>query len=180
MILADWIFLGALAITALIGAFLGFGKVLKIFTSGIFGIIISVVICYLFGGIILSWPFVQDLLAKLASFWEDVEFLNAIHLEIIISYIVLFLLVTIVRIIIVKILKGVFEIKFIVFKILNKFFGMVAFAGLMLLLMLFAFQIIGWIGGSTAATVENAFSGGKILIWLYENNPLMSLPNYVK
>ena len=47
MILADWIAIAVVAAFILIGALVGFGKGLKFFTGGIFGIIISILVCYL-------------------------------------------------------------------------------------------------------------------------------------
>ena len=67
MIVADFIFIGVAAVVAFLGWLIGFGKTLKFFTSGIFGILISVFVCYCLGGIIMNIGFVSDLLAKLAA-----------------------------------------------------------------------------------------------------------------
>ena len=80
----DWIFLAVLVGLVALGAMLGFGKVLKFITGGIVGILISFILCYCFGGLILELPFVHNMLADLAAHWAGVDWLNAIHLEIII------------------------------------------------------------------------------------------------
>ena len=49
MIVADWVFLGIILGGLSLGALLGFGRVFKFFTTGIFGIIISIVVCFLIG-----------------------------------------------------------------------------------------------------------------------------------
>ena len=67
MLMVDWIALGIIVVFAAIGALIGFGRGLKFLTGGIFGIIISVVLCYIFGSMILGVPFVNDLLTKLAE-----------------------------------------------------------------------------------------------------------------
>lgn len=183
MILCDWIALAVLVVAALIGALLGFGKCLKLFSSGIFGIIISIFLCYVFGGLILGLPFVQNLLTKFAALWNTKEgfffdLLTKIRMEIIVYYVALFIVAQILRIILVKILKHVFEIKFIVIKIINKIGGAVLFAGMILLLGLFVFQIIYWVqgleGGLATYLESSNFVGA-----LYRNNPLAALVNYV-
>ena len=65
MLLADWIMLGVIAVVIVLGLVAGFSGGLKFFTSGIFGVIISLAVTYFLLGIVNSWQFVQDLLAKL-------------------------------------------------------------------------------------------------------------------
>lgn len=183
---ADWIALALIAGFALIGAVAGFGKGLKLFTGGIFGIVISAFICYCVGGFILELQFVKDLLTKLAGYWTDkdnffLDFLTKIHLEIIIYYIVLFLVVQIVRKLLVMVLKNAVEIKFLPMQILNKVLGVALFVGMMVLLTLVVFQIIYWVGGSTADSVRAAFDGSALKLGeLFENNPLNSIVEQVK
>ena len=71
MILADWIAIAVVAAFILIGALVGFGKGLKFFTGGIFGIIISILVCYLVGGLVLEIPFVHDILEKFIQALTD-------------------------------------------------------------------------------------------------------------
>lgn len=181
LILADWIAIGAVAGLALLGMLLGFGKGLKFFTSGIFGIIISVFICYCLGGFILTIPFVGDLLAKFAALWRGKEnfffnILTKIRLEIIVYYIVLFIVVQLARIIIVRLIKRVFEIKFILIKIINKVFGAVLFVGMGILIALLVLQIIHWVGGETAVSLLQKLDGSVFkLDKLFLNNPLNSI-----
>lgn len=177
MITADWIALAVLLGVALLGALIGFGRGLKFFTSGIFGIVFSVFLCYILGGLIYGIPFVQDLLNKFASLWANVHFLTVIHLEIIVYYILLFVVFQILRIIIVKILKGVFESKFILIKIINKVLGAVLLAGILVLLTLLVFQLISWVGGDTAVQFDLMLSESGFLGGLYRNNPLWALVN---
>ena len=177
MITADWIALAVIAGVAVIGALIGFGKGLKFFTSGIFGIVFSVFLCYILGGLIYGIPFVQDLLNKFASLWENVHFLTVIHLEIIVYYILLFIVFQILRIIIVKILKGVFEAKFIVIRIINKVLGAVLLVGILVLLTLLVFQLVSWVGGDTAIQLDEMLSESGFLGGLYRNNPLWALVN---
>lgn len=184
MVLADWIAIAVILGLAALGALLGFGKGLKFFTSGILGLIISVFLCYCFGGLILKINFVQELLAKFAALWNTKEgffynLLTKIHVELIVYYIVLFLIAQLFRIVIVRILKRIVEIKFIVFKIINKVLGAVLFVGMGILLTLVIFQIFYWVQGE-AGSLFSYLEKSKFLGGLYRNNPLASLVDYVK
>ncbi|MCD8308049.1 MAG: hypothetical protein LUD51_07490 [Clostridia bacterium] len=170
---ADWIALAFLVVFAAIGAIAGCGRVLKFFTSGIFGIIISVFACYCLGGLILGIPFIGDLLDKFASLWAGTAFLETIHLEVIVYYIVLFIIVTLIRILIVRILKNILEIKFLPVKIINRVVGAVLLAGIMTVIALFVFQIIYWVYGADGnPELVEALSGAFNLDQLYLNNPM--------
>lgn len=179
--IGDWIFLAVLLVLVVLGALLGFGKVLKFVTGGIVGIIISIVLCYCFGGVILQLGFVSQMLTDLASHWADIDWLSAIHLEIIIYYVVLFILFTLIRIIIVRILKGVAETDVLVMRIINKLLGAVLMVAFGFLLMGLVFQIIAFIGGDTATNFSNtlATSANAIVRPLYDLNPMRSLMAFI-
>ena len=180
MLTADYIVLGLLLVFVLIGALVGFGKGLKFFTSGIFGIIISVFVCYLIFGLVLSWSVVSDLLARFNGWLREQgsvgTFFADIYIDRVVLAVVLFLIVQIVRMIIVKILKSIFEIDNIFVKVINKVVGAVFFAAVFVALLLFAFQIVSWIGGDTAANFLGYFDGSALLLdKLYLNNPLNAI-----
>lgn len=178
MILADWITLGIAVLVAVLGLVVGFGRGLKFFTGGIFGIIISIVVCYFFAGIVLDWQFVQDLLAKFVTVLTDANngfcnFLLDIQIPKVIVFVIMFIVVQILRIIIVAIIKNVVEIDNIVFKVINKLLGMALMLAVAFMVALIVFQIISWVGGVTAEQVADAFAGSLLrLDWLFENNPL--------
>lgn len=181
MLIADWIALGTVVLSFIFGLAFGFGKGLKFFTKGIFGIIISIFICYCLGGLILQLGFVQELLNKFVQALEGkggfCDFLLKIHIEIVVYYILLFIVVQIVRIIIVAIIKNVVEIDNIVFRLVNKILGMALFFGVFVLLALFIFQLVNWVGGQSAQDMAEWLTGSVFkLDKLFENNPLNSLP----
>lgn len=186
MILADWIALGLVVVFAILGMLFGFGKGLKFFTSGIFGFIISIVVCYALGGIILNFGFVQDLLTSFRNVLVEngngfCKFLLNIHIDIVVYYVALFITVTIIRLIIVKIIKSIVEINNIVLIILNKTFGVILFVGVLFMIALFVFQIITLIGGNTEANFLLKLSGSKLkLDWLFENNPFMAIIKFIR
>lgn len=174
----DWIFLGALLLVMGLGAMLGFGKVMASFVlNKIVRIIVAVFVCYTFGGVILGIPFVHQLLADLASHWSHIPILTKMHPEIIIYYIVLFVITLIAVFILARVLKGFSESKFLPIKILNKVGGAILLGALALVLLLFVFQIIGWIGGQSEEKFRTLLeiSANAIVRPLYEHNPMLRL-----
>ena len=182
MLMVDWIALGIIVVFAAIGALIGFGRGLKFLTGGIFGIIISVVLCYIFGSMILGVPFVNDLLTKLA------ESIGGWSLVVtVIYYVVLFILFTLIRILIVKIIRKVAEADVLIMKIINKVFGAILMAAFGVLLGMLALQIIYWVqanpdslGDIYVNWMMNAETGdpSAIVGALYVNNPLSALADY--
>ncbi len=182
MLMVDWIALGIIVVFAAIGALIGFGRGLKFLTGGIFGIIISVVLCYIFGSMILGVPFVNDLLTKLAESiggWSIVVT--------VIYYVVLFILFTLIRILIVKIIRKVAEADVLIMKIINKVFGAILMAAFGVLLGMLALQIIYWVQTNPDSLEDicvnwmmNAETGdpSAIVGALYVNNPLSALADY--
>ncbi len=178
MILADWIVLGAAVLFAAIGLFVGFGGTLKFFTGGIFGVIISIVVCYFLYGIVIGWEFVQALMDKLVSVLAEADntfcdILIRIKIEHIVLCLAMFVIVQVARVIVVLVIKNIAEIKNPVIKVLNKALGLVFMTALVFALLLIVFQIVAWIGGGTADNFMEALSGsGLKLDWLFLNNPM--------
>lgn len=171
----DWIFVGALLIVAILGAMFGFGKVLSLFVlNKLVRIIISIFVCYTFGGMILSIPFVNQMLADLAVNWAHINILTKIHFEIILYYIVLFIITMLIVLILSRVIRSISEVQFLPIKILNKACGAILFCAFALLLMLFVFHIISWIGGETAKSLLVALQtdANALVRPLYENNPM--------
>ncbi len=133
MVFADWMAIVIVLGCITLGVFVGFGSGLKFFTGGIFGFIISIVVCGLFGTVFLDVGFIGDLLKKLSDCWAGNEFLTNMHLEVIIYYIILFVIVQILRVILVLIITKFLEADNL--------------------------KIIGWVGGETAANLHDALKG---------------------
>jgi hypothetical protein len=186
MVLADWIVIGILLLCLVIGAIAGFGKVLKFFTSGVFGIIISIVVCYFIYGLVYNLQITQDLLTKFIQVLTDADntfcnILIKIHIEIVVLVIIMFALVQIVRILIVHLLQRFFEIDKPVFKVINKLFGAVLLFAIAIMLGLIVFQIISWIGGTTASDFALSLNGSLLrLDEVFANNPLVKMINLIK
>lgn len=181
MILADWIAIGLIAFFCLLGILCGFGRGLAFFTKGIFGIFIAVFVCYTFGGFIYNLGFVQSMLNGIVTAMENsgggfAQFLVNIHIELVIYYVALFIIVLILRLIIVLIIRNVAEMNNVFMKIINKTLGMVFFVAVLVLLTLIVFQIIAAIGGDTSANFLEKLQGSVLkLDVIYENNPLLNI-----
>jgi len=181
--MVDWIALAVLVVFAAIGALVGFGRGLKFLTGGIFGIIISVVLCYIFGSMLLGIPFINDLLNKLA------DAIGGWSIAItVIYYVILFVIFTLIRILIVKLIRKVAEADVLVMKIINRILGAVLLAGFGILLGLLALQIIYWVQAEPPLDYGNIFyewmwdaetlKPSAIVGEIYVNNPLAALADY--
>lgn len=128
-------------ISLALGYILGFGRTLKFITGGIVGVIVSIIVCVTFGGIIANASFVAELIAKGNEFFgSKAAFLAKINLATIIYYIVLFLIVQILRVIVVKSISRVFTPKdkeatgYAARNVINRTLGLLLFGAAFVLL----------------------------------------------
>ena len=174
----DWIAIGVVLVSVLFGLLLGFGKLLKFFTGGIIGVLISIVVTYFCFGVVSSWTFVRDLMAKLLEAMQNannsiVDFLIKIGIEKIILAVAIFIIVQILRAIIVRIIKSIVEIDSPVAKTINRLFGLIFMLAVACMVWLLVFHVIQLIGGETAANVRVDIEGSVFkLDWVFDNNPL--------
>lgn len=185
MIVADWVVIGLTALFTICGMLFGFGKGLKIFTGGIFGIIISVVVCYALGGLIYHIGFVQKALDGVRNAIAKngngfCKFLLKIQIDIIIYYVALFIVVSILRIILVRIIKSIVEIDNMFVIVLNKTLGVIFFVGVLFFALLFVFWIIALIKGANVADFPSLTESKIKLDWLYEHNPFTTIVKVIK
>ena len=167
MVFIDWVVIALIIVFCIFGMLFGFGKGLKFFSGGIIGIIISLFICYALGGLIYNFGFVQDMLNSFRGVLDAkgngfCRFLLLIQIDIIVYYVALFIVVTVARIIIVRIIASIAEIENIVLIIINKAFGVILFVVVFFILLLLVFWVISLIGGGTAASFTQTVSGSKI------------------
>lgn len=177
MILADYIAIGLVAVFGAIGAIIGFGKGLKVFSKGIVGVCISAVVTYFLLGVVMDFGFVQTLLGRFVEYLNSTgnavaKFFVIIRIDVIALAVVLFAIVQIIRILIVKLIEKIAESDNVAVKVINRIggalFAVVVMAGLALI----AMQIVKWanVGG------EEFFEGSFFkLDVVFANNPLNSL-----
>ena len=186
MCTADWIAIAVVIVCIMLGALIGFGKLLAFFTNKIFGKITALFICYTFGGMFMSIGFVQDFLAWIASLWSGSDnffcvFLTKIHPEVVVYYILLFIAVFWILKLLALLAKNILEIKVMPLKIINKVGGALLLTATGALIWLLVFQVIFWVGGETAANLLSNLHGSLFgLDKLFLNNPLLGLVNVVK
>lgn len=182
----DWVIIALILVFCILGMLFGFGKGLKFFAGGIIGIIISIFICYMLGGAIYNIGFVSRALDSFRNSLASknnafCNILNKIHIDIIVYYVALFIVVTIIRIILVRLIKRFFEIENVVLIVINKFFGVILFVGVFFVMLLMVFFVISLIGGGTASSFYAKVSQSKIgLDLLYENNPFLTIIYVIK
>lgn len=153
-----------------LGLAVGFGRTLKFFTRGIFGFIISVFVCATFGGMIQGIPAVQNWLTSLNQSMGG--FLQTIHMETIVFYVVFFLVVQVVRILAVKLIAGLFSADILPVRIVNRLLGMVLMVAAVFLLLLLVFAVFRVL--QDTSFVQNILDSlnGTFLGKIYENNPV--------
>jgi hypothetical protein len=160
----DYITLVLLVLFAVVGLITGFGSGLKFFTSGVFGIIIAIVVCIALVPSICGLPFVVNLFAGMNENLSNVGDFGDI-LVVVVDYaivgVILFIVVQLLRILIVNIIAHIVEVDNIIFKILNKTLGVVFYVAVLFLLILLIFSIISLIGGNTATNVATWLKGGE-------------------
>ncbi len=176
MITADVVVLIISVVSVALGGLLGFGKGLKVFTKGIFGTIISVVVCYFIYGIVLDWAFVGKLLDKFHNYLvaKDnlfCDILVKIRIDMVVFFVALFVVVTLVRVFLVNLVCELMCSDNKAVKIANKLLGIVLFLIMAFAIMLIAFQILTISDGFGAKLDGSVFGLDK----LYRNNPLMSI-----
>lgn len=181
MTTVDFVFIACIAFFAFLGLGLGFGKQLSFLTKGIFGFLISIFVCYLLFGFVYNIPFVQTLMEKFreslaASDKTVVKILLKIRIDIVVYAVALFAVVTVVRIIVVAIIKNVLEADTVVMKIINKTAGLLLSLVIFAALWLIVFQILFLTKGGADGTFAQKMQGSFFkLDYLYTHNPLTAI-----
>lgn len=165
MIVADWVFLGIIFGGLLLGALFGFGGIFKFFTTGVFGVILSIVVCFLIGAAFYG-P-CEPLLDKLSDAIVANEnwfcqFLGKIHIQTVVYYVIMFVIVWVLRLIIVHLVKVVTKSENKAVKVINRFTGAILLLAIFLLIGFLVFRLIGWVGGQTSIDFYNYLSTGKL------------------
>ena len=158
---------------AVLGLCLGFGRTLRFFAKGLFGVVISVFVCATFGGMIAGISAVAEWISGLnARLGEAWGFLETIRFATVVYYILLFLAVQIVRIIVVKCVVRIFSSQALPVRILNRALGAALAVAAVLLLLLLVFALFRVF--EDTAFVQDILSQmeGSFLASLYANNPV--------
>ena len=176
------IIIAGFAISLLLGFLLGFGKTLSFLTKGIVGIILSIFFCITFGGMIAKIGFVSNLIAKgNAYFGEKAQILAKLNVATWIYYVILFFVAQIIRIIIVKIIKSIFEPKDKkspiggVRNIINRVLGLLLFGAFFVLVVYLVMAVLALLTDVQGVSDMLATLQAKkfsFFLKMYEHNPI--------
>lgn len=185
MITADVVVIIAFILCLVLGSVLGFGRVLRIFSDGIFGMIISVVLCYFLFGVVLSWGFVQDLLLKFTDTLAEkdswiLNILIRIRIDLVVFAIVLFGVVQLARKLVVHVVAEIFSGHNKVVSVLNRVLGIVFLTAFVIVFTLIAFQIVAWVSGTEGAFYQSLSGSVFKLDSLFVDNPLNAVFEHIK
>lgn len=186
MVLADGIILGLAVLFLALGVITGFGKGLEIISKGIFGKIFSLVMCYFFIGLVIKIPAISGLMESFVTMLQEngewwANILLTIRVDIIAVVIIMLVVITFLRILVVQLVKNIFESDNIVMEILNKTLGAILFLILFCALALIVFQIIYWVGGETATNFANGLDGSFMgLDAVFYGNPINALVDTIR
>lgn len=180
MVTWDYIVLIAFVASLFIGSAFGFGKVLGWVTGGIAGKIIAVVVCYFIYGVVLDFPFVRELMAKLVTTLQEdgsliCKILLAIRIDMIAFFAVLFVAVLSLRKIIVKVIDRAMRSDIKVISVTNRVLGVVLLTVFAMIVLLVIFQLIAWVSGTDGAFYEGLQGSAFGLDSVFVNNPLNSI-----
>ena len=180
MLTADMVVLIVFGACLLFGALFGFSRGLRWFTSGAFGIIISIIITYFLIGIVLDWGFVKALMEKLvdalsaSDSWICSILLN-LRADLIVVTAILFTAVQILRMIVVSVIARIMESDNKIMRVLNSILGVAFFILFAIVMLLVVFQIIAWINGTDGTFYQGLVGSTFGLDKIFLENPLNSI-----
>ena len=157
-----------------VGGFkIGMGGVLKLCSSGIFGLVITVFLAFMFGGLIRGIPQVHQLMTDIEKALGDkFEFLKSFRLELIIFYVIFFLAFLIARIALISFFKAQDNSGIWLLSTTSKLLGaalcVIFFVGLVLVF----FAVIKYFENKKFAVDLVKSLGDSALRWLYLHNPI--------
>lgn len=177
----DFICIALLLIVAFIGYKAGFSRVLIFVSNGVIGKIATFIVFYFTFGLVLALPFVQDFLALIVDKVNQVN--NSIlsflvinlKLDVVLFGIIFWLLITLARKFLVRLISKFFAIQTGAIIVVNKILGVIFAILWFLVIALILMQILAWttgVEGSVYQYLENSFLG---LGWLFKNNPINSM-----
>ena len=173
MNIIDIVTIGVAVVAALVGFIGGFGRGLKIFTKGVFGVIISVFVTAAFAGLFLKIDrvsvWIADITRLAAEKWA---FFGTINIGLIAYYVVFFLIVQLIRILVVKVICGIFEADNKVMKAINRVLGLIFVPAVVLTLVLLVFAAFKIVDETQFVQDVTAKLDGTFLGVLYANNPI--------
>lgn len=171
------IILGVLLLAILLGVLLGFGKTLTFATGGIVGKIIATYFCYVLYSVVLNLPFVQNFISIFVEYLSSQDnffftILLFLRVELWLFGVLLFVAVQLIRMLIVRVIRGVFEIDTPVMKVINKVGGAIFMLAIVVSVLLVIGQILAWTTGVDGPVYQYLEGSFLQLDYVFANNPL--------
>ena len=175
--MCDLIVLGLLLLAVLLGFLLGFGKTLTFATGGFVGKIIATYFCYVLYSVVLSLPVIQGFIAIFVEYLANQNnifftILLYLRVELWLFGVVLFIAIQLIRMLIVRIIRGVFEIDVPVIKFINRVGGAIFMLAIVVSLLLVVGQILAWTTGVDGPIYQYLEGSFIKLDYVFRNNPL--------
>ncbi|MBR1624199.1 MAG: hypothetical protein IJ676_00495 [Clostridia bacterium] len=172
----------AFALSVVLGFLLGFGRTLSFLTKGIVGVILSIFFCITFGGMIAKIGFVSNLIQKGNDYFgQFAQILAKLNVATWIYYVILFFIAQIIRIIIVRIIKAIFQPKnkeskvYGVRSLINRILGALLFGAFCVLVVYLVMAVLALL--TDVEGVHNLLEtlGARkfsFFLKMYEHNPI--------
>jgi|GEM_PF-6033610 len=178
MILVDYIAIGLVVLSGIIGSGAGLGKVLKFLAKGFVGVIISIGISYFLFGAVAEIGFVSYLMSRLVEAVSGMQsdlgaFLLSIHIDAVLLGIVLFIVVRLLVRLLAAILAGMFGGASAFARGVDGFFGSVAVIIIMMAIVLVLMSVVSVTTGGEGSALYKLLEGSYFrLDEIFLNNPV--------
>ena len=180
MILMDYVAAGVIVLFGAIGAFVGFGRGVKVLSKGLVGIVTTVAVCYSLSGFVFDIGFVRAFTEWMRSSLVSSEIgllktLANVRIEKIAVFAIMFLAVFSVKTAIAGFLVGISRIDCAIIRVTDRTLGAALGLAFALVLALAALSVVYMVSGAEGGAV---FEGSFLKIdVLYKNNPIVSFLN---
>ena len=181
----DYIVLGILIISILIGLIFGLSKRIRKSSFGIVSILFALITTYSIVCVLLTIPQFKSFLDRINIRMLEVnnpflDFLVNIKINLIVLMFVVLIIVLLVKHFVLNRISDLLELDNKFSKILNRVFGVIYSVVLSAAVVLIVFQIVFLVKG-TSGTIYDSIQGSVFKMdYVYENNPIVNVFNYFK
>ena len=181
----DYIVLGILIISILIGLIFGLSKRIRKSSFGIVSILLALITTYSIVCVLLTIPQFKSFLDRINIRMLEVnnpflDFLVTIKINLIVLMFVVLIIVLLVKRFVLNRISDLLELDNKFSKILNRVLGVIYSVVLSAAVVLIVFQIVFLVKG-TSGTIYDSIQGSVFKMdYVYENNPIVNVFNYFK
>ncbi len=181
----DYIVLGILILSILIGLIFGLSKRIRKSSFGIVSILFALITTYSIVCVLLTIPQITNLLDSINVRMLEVgnpflDFLVSIKINLIVLMFVILIIVLLVKHFIVNRISDLLELDNKFSKILNRVLGVIYSVLFSAVIVLIVFQIVFLVKGTSGALYDNIQGSVFKMDYVYENNPIVNVFRYFK